>query len=250
MTWVSGRRAPERIMLYGPAGAGKSEAILAIAAKVAPRAVRVVDTDYAWNVLLDEYEGDNIEVFEVDAEDWDGLRGTVARLVDLTEPDDWMCVDSSSPTWDAVQAWHTEKVYGLDIADYYTKLLTENTDAKNIAAFGQITDWNVINRQYAKLMRDFLKCRGHLLLTAEQTPTGDNEVNQSVFGKYGMRPKGNKRLIHMPHTVIQMRKDAPGEWTMTTRKDRKRDEMDNQVVTNFARDYLMRKGGWHVEGVE
>ena len=79
MTWVSGRRAPERIMLYGPAGAGKSEAILAIAAKVAPRAVRVVDTDYAWNVLLDEYEGDNIEVFEVDAEDWDGLRETVAR---------------------------------------------------------------------------------------------------------------------------------------------------------------------------
>lgn len=86
-------------------------------------------------------------------------------------------------------------------------------------------------------------------MTAEQAAIDKNDDKEvkAAFGAYGVKPKGQKRLGHVPMTVLWLTKSRVGAWAMTTIKDRGRTEVEDEPLTNFAKDYLMEVAGWKAE---
>jgi hypothetical protein len=251
-------KAPERILLYGVAGTGKSTAVLSIA-KATGANVTVVDTERAHDRLLEtEWQGlNNVTVKDVrfdamvnDTTNWDEMIGTVRDTVKTMKPGDWLVIDSITPTWDDVQAWFTQKLWGDDLADYMmaARMQAQDSGKKGGSAFEGFTDWPVINKTYNTLYNLILNAPGHVLLTAETAALIDegSEV-QVLFGAHGVKPKGQKRLPHIPHTVLLTGRKRTGEWTLSTVKDRGRDTVSGKVVTDFAKDYLGGVCGWKQE---
>lgn len=249
MTLTSQRIGRERILLFGNGGTGKSSTIKDIAARI-DGIVHVIDTDYAFEVMLDGEPDEileHIECHPVDCDDWEGLMATVAKVNKLVGPDDWMVIDSMTATWDAVSENFVEKVFGKSTDEYFLAARQATSeDAKKLQALEGWKDYTVINKMYNKLYKEIYKCRGHVLLTAEATALGDDDKGEAkdMFGRLGRKPKGQKRLSYVTHTVIYMVKRNSGEWKMTTVKDRQRDEMIDLVWGDFAQDYLADIGGW------
>jgi len=59
-----------------------------------------------------------------------------------------------------------------------------------------------------------------------------------------VKPAGQKRLGHMPNTVLLFTKQRTGMYQMSTVKDRDRAEMAGQPFGDFGVDYLVNVAGW------
>ena len=213
----------------------------------------VLDTELDTYQRLNEDEGlENLEITGVLPDDWEVISDTAKNWVGQVEKNDWVVVDSTSPTWNAVQDWFTREIFDAEsMAEYFMeKRKGAAAGARNLGAFDGWVDWQVINAQYTAFMNNLLKCtsRGaHLLLTAEVDKIGDGEDSdlRAMFGKVGVKPRGQKRLPHIPHSTVWMKRLSNG-WTMQTVKEqgRHRDEMENVEVVNFAKQYLQGVAGW------
>jgi hypothetical protein len=251
-------RAPERILLFGVAGTGKSTAALAVA-RATGATMTIIDTERAHDRLLEtEWQGlDNVTVKDVrfdamvnDTTNWDEMIGAVKDCVKTMQPGDWLVIDSVTPTWDDVQAWFTQKLWGDDLADYMmaARMQAQDSGKRGGSAFEGFTDWPVINKTYNTLYNLILNAPGHVLITAETAALIDEGTeNQILFGSHGVKPKGQKRLPHIPHTVLLTGRKRTGEWTLSTVKDRGREQMAGVTVDNFAKDYLGKMCGWKQE---
>lgn len=210
---------------------------------------RALDTDYT--------KLTNVEVYRTDPDDWmDGLT-TAKRVIPTIGYDDWLVFDSMTAPWTTVQSWFVEQVHGVEDADYFLRVRMEiqkvndaaKKSADKVKTLGALEgwmDWPAINKQYFKLTSVLYKCRGHLYMTAEQgkiSEDDDKEV-KGLFGPYGVKPVGQKKLGYMPHTVLLMTKSRAGEYALSTVKDRNRPEMEDQEYTDFAKDYLVKVAGW------
>lgn len=242
----------ERILVFGVGGTGKSNGALSIARRINPEdRMFVLDNDLSYDRLLatdyqDVEQAGNVTVRGCDVTEWDVYTESVREWGSIATPDDWLVVDSMSPTWDAVQGWYTEQVFGDDIASYFLEVRKNMKGGKALGAFEGFTDWNVINKVYAKFTAQLNRWPGHLYLTAEQANIGDNDDKdvKGMFGSYGVKPKGQKRLGHITSTTLQMSKARVGGWTLTTIKDRGRRELEGEGIKDFGLDYLMKVAGW------
>lgn len=248
----------ERILGFGVGGTGKSAALLSIARKCPNDQFYIVDTDVgSYERLLATQFTDVAEIGNVHTEspeEWDEALETVQHIIRKMGRDDWLGFDMMTQTWDWVQEWFSDQVFGKDIADYFLEIRQAKQaskekggkDAKSLGALDGWKDWPVINKTYNKLYRAILRAPGHVYLAAEQTKTGedDDKDTKELYGPYGVKPKGQKRLGHVPHTSIMFTKTRVGEYQLTTIKDRGRPEMERQPVEDFARDYLMKVAGW------
>lgn len=244
---------PERILVMGVQGVGKSRGLLSVARRMPDAQFHVLDNDFAYRRLLaTEFEDvdrvGNVEVHFVD--EWDDYLPLIKKLNGTLGPNDWLAVDSMTPTWDAVQGWYTEKIYGKDIDEWFLavrKLREQNQSDKKNAAMLPGVDWQVINKVYFKLYSTILQCPGNVWLTAELQKVDDEHDGKEIkglYGAYGVRPKGQKRLGHIVQTVLLMSKSRVGQYSLTTIKDRGRRELEDQPITDFAKDYLMKVAGW------
>jgi hypothetical protein len=183
----------------------------------------------------------------------------VSEINAKMDRDDWLGFDMMTQTWDWVQEWFSDNVFGQDIGDYFlevrqakqsakgTKDAAKGKEAKSLGALEGWMDWPVINKQYNKIYRAILRCPGHVYLAAEQAKLSSDEEDKEVkdlLGPYGVKPKGQKRLPHIPHTVLMFTKTRVGEFQLTTIKDRGRPELEREGIEDFARDYLMKVAGW------
>ena len=217
----------ERILGFGLQGTGKSEMVLSVAQQVSPNKVTVVDTERAYEALVTDET--NIEVHEIILDDWPGIMDAVAKAVASDGADDWLVIDSGSASWEAIQGYALEQNW------------TEMRDGE------KGINWIKVNAEHTKLYRALLSYPGHLLVTARQKDMGKLEGKQTVavYGPYFVKPAGQKDLGHIiPHTVLLLTKNRQGEYAMTTVKDRKRAEVENEPLNNFARDYLVKIAGW------
>lgn len=246
-------KARERILLYGGPGVGKSRAVLSTARSIPSARFYVVDNDLSYGRLLETEFSDvqNVIVFDVDSDDWEEQLAAAQKASDQCQPDDWFVFDMLTETWQAVQSWFTEKVFGVDHADYFMQLRIqkEAQKEKDRRPVHMMNDdrWIVINRQYKKLQRTVLTCSGHVICTSEAASIDsnfDDKETKSEFGEYGLKPKGQKRWAHIFSTVLLLKKSRSGVWSMTTVKDRGRTEMLDKPINDFAKDYLMLVAGW------
>lgn len=254
------RRSRERVLVYGVGGTGKSTAVVDLIGKIEGK-VWVVDTEHAYDRMLDDIadsdgvavNADNCDVFDTrsaaivdNTTNWEATIKQVRNIVQTMQPDDWLAIDSITPTWDDVQAWYVEKLWGDDLASYMlaARMRAEEAGKKNSPAFEGFTDWPVINKQYNILYNLILNAPGHVILTAETQPLIEEPAETvATFGAHGVKPKGQKRLHHIPHTVLLFRRRNDG-WVIDTVKDRNRAILQGEKNNGFVDTYLRKVAGW------
>lgn len=245
----------ERILTFGVQGTGKSNAILTVAKRCPENTFYVVDNDDSYERLLAEDYPDLTNVKVEQPDDWEEHLEVIEGFSREMDADDWLVVDLLTEPWDLVQDWFTDKVFHKDIEEYFLEVriakqrakAESGKDKKSLGAMDGWMDWPVINKQYRKLSKLLINRPGHLYCTAELSPITKEEDDKDIrgmFGPYGVKPKGQKRMGHMMQTVLLLGKDRAGTYTMTTVKDRGREEMEDEEYTDFAKDYLMGIAGW------
>lgn len=253
---------PERMLIFGGEGTGKTNAVLQIARKCPDAQFYVIDTDYSASyqrMLITEFtdvlERGNVHIHVTGPDDWEAMMDAAREVRGAAVAGDWIIADSMSPTWDAVQGWFTERVHGDTIEDYLLEVRIKKQKAadkpegsldKSLEVFDGWMDWSVINPTYARLYKLLLSHPANLILTAEGTPVSDKDKGamKQVYGVLGLKPRGQKRLGFLTHTVLMTSKTRSGEYELTTIKDRGRDELDGVELVDFVKDYLANVAGW------
>jgi hypothetical protein len=254
---IPGREpVPERMMLFGVGGVGKSSSVLQIARRLSgDRCMYVIDTDYSAaydRLLATEFQSvqDRVSTLVVGPDDFKGVMEAIVATKKLLKPHDWLVLDSITPTWAAVQSWFVEQVHGQNIEDYFLEVRKVKAEAKgNKKALGALDgwmDWPVINKVYFRLYAELLGTPANVIVTAEQGAISDDDDKEvkGAFGTYGVKPVGQKKLGFIMHTNLWLTKSRVGEYRMTTIKDRGRPEQESATVGDFGMDYLFRVAGW------
>lgn len=244
----------ERILLFGGGGVGKTNAALSIANHLNKGRMFVVEQDYSLayeRALTTDYSDarNKVEVLSSDPE-WDSFISNVQASVDQADPEtDWIVIDPVSPSWDWVQEWSLETQYGKDLPETLVELKRQfGTDTRGYSgALAEMMNWNLVKKEYSKLYKAIQRWKGHLILTAEAKAIGGGEREDEIkmlYGPIGFKPAGESRLRHVASTTLFLTHPRRGEWQVTTVKDRNRQEMDREVIEDFALDYLVQYGNW------
>lgn len=251
---------PERILLFGKEGTGKTNAVLSLARRIPSAHFHIIDTDYSASydrMLGTEYadvgERGNVTTHVTGPWDWPEILATAKAVQKEARPGDWVVVDSMTPTWSAVSEHYVSEVHGTDIESYLLDVRMKREKAKDkgvkstsLQPFDGWMDYSVINPMYRRLYKCILGQPGNLLITAEATALGDNDgkMVRDVYGEVGLKPAGQKQLGFLTQTVILMTNSKRDGYGMTTIKDRGREDQDGVQVEDFARDYLQKVAGW------
>lgn len=246
----------ERILLYGGGGAGKTNAALSIVEHAVQGNAFVIETDYsaAWQrAIHTDYPhlAGSVDVRIPDVE-WESWTAELAAVVDAADPEnDWIIIDSITPTWSMVQDWYLQQQFGDDLPRHLAKLKkAHGDDARGYGrAVTETMNWPLVKKEYgSRLIAPLQRWKGHLIVTAEAKSVGgmDNEETTMIFGPIGAKPSGEGRLVYLASTNIYLAHPKRGVWTATTVKDRNRAEMDKEPFEDFGIDYLTGVAGWEI----
>lgn len=258
------KRARERILLIGGFGCGKSQAWTQLAYWLrqtkAPSIVYVVDTDHAADRLGSDYdkffleEGGNVEAFDV----WD-YEEALKALKDArqkADKNDILVVDLADKLWGWAQDHYISEMFGKDALTFYTEA-KEKGGVGHPLAGEQGTNWQLINKHYAAMITEVQRFPGHVIFCTPAVPVaqpnaqgkgGDDKEVRNIFGRFGVRPGGQKSMGFQFFSVLWMLNPKEGEWSITTIKDLKRTYLVNQKVDDFVMDYLVGVAGWVLDG--
>lgn len=258
MTWYSPWTFPERILTMGVQGTGKSKALFDIAANCPDVRFRIVDTDYSQSAgrLLELGYPDltNVEYRWVDQDDFVEMHETIEEFAEATDEGDWLGVDSMTPTWTAAATWFINNLHGEDDDAFFMaareELERQNAKAKakgekqnqTLGALKGWTDYTVINKAYRRrIYAPIRRCKGHVYMTSEVTSLSDDDDKEirNLFGRYKIKPAGQRSLGNFPSTVLLLTTTRTGEWNITTIKDRERPEFDDdELEEGFFKEYI------------
>jgi hypothetical protein len=240
---------PERILVFGGPGSGKTKNLIDIAKRCSTSRFHVIDSDASFGRMLAgdnshlwDQNGGNISVSPVYV--WVEYTDALDKIQKLITANDWIVADMISPAWEAVQDHFSEQVFGKGVEQFF---LEARAAAKKGSAFDGRKDWTVINKLYRNWANQLtLKSRCHVYATAgvAAVQEDDGKEIRALFGRYGVKPTGQKENGHRFHTVLWTSRSANGQWRINTIKDRERDEMVDVVVGDFAQDYLAKVAGW------
>lgn len=263
MKLISPYKFRERQLLLGGGGAGKTTAALSQIQSAAVGEMWVVENDYssAWDraIELDFPDVEDRVHVSLVAPEWEDVASAIERVVAdkaANQPDNWLVIDSISPSWEYVQSWYTEKAYGADIGTFMANLRHECANNKEYAAaLNEAMNWSAIKKEYARIYRAIQagSWNGHLILTAEaKSMAGERNAEVSkIYGSVGMKPVGEGRLHHVTSSTFFMQETASG-YKFSTCKDRNRTKVQNERVEaladgGFAMSYLREIAGWGIQ---
>ncbi len=250
------RRSRERILIYGDTGSSKTTAWLNIARwsqrTHSPAHFYVADTDNAVLDMLDEGYSDLTNVTVSPIYSFDEYQDWSKHTRPLTQPDDWMVVDLLGEAWSAVQRYFTEQVFGSDTGNYFMqarKIWDANkTPDKDRHEFEGWTDWKVINKLYQDFINPLcLRNTCHIFATSKQEvlqSRSDTKDITDTYGKFGVRPQGQKHLGHSFRTILLAQHPKRDQWVLSTVKDRERTQLEGEKVSEFTLSYLRKVAGW------
>lgn len=253
---TSPHKYPERILLFGGGGVGKTHTVLNIASHLHEGEMWVMDGDYSGSYIraidndFPEMEG-RVHV-EVIPPDWADYIETLERLVKEADPAaDWIAIDPHSSSWEWAQDYVLEQMYGDDMLPALIELKkTFAGDARGYsAAKANMMNWDLVKKEYNRVWRAIQRWGGNMVLVCEAREIGSRDTARDeelkmLYGPLGVRPGGNQANRHAMSTNLYLDHPKPGVWRATTIKDRNRDEMDRMEIEDFGMDYLAGVAGW------
>lgn len=254
------RRSRERILQFGIQGTGKTRDIFAIMSWLSGTGARYyyIDTDDTVERFLEAPHYQHLAqenggpLIHLPAFEWEEIREHRDRIKADVQEGDWIILDFASQFWEKVQEWYVKRVWKMDFADYLLMVREAmKKDAKSLKAFEGWKDWPAIKSQYFSVMDDLLfKNRAHVYMTTTVNGINDDDekLTKAIFGPYGCKPGGQKKLAHDAQTVLLKTTNRDGEIFATTIKDRERRRWSEYKLgespTQFAKSYLMGVAGW------
>lgn len=203
---------------------------------------------------------------------WEENLWAINEIRSQAGPNDWIAIDSLTALWVDVAGYYTNEIFGDNVSGYFMKVRQQRQEAKEaqekakeLAARGSKKkvkapkvgggmlegwqDYGVINPLFKENVRDLLQVPPcNLIATTEinvlSTEDKKDRDLAELYGGFGARPAGQKRTGHDVHTIIWLKKSRDGTYTMTTVKDRGREDMVDEEVDNLAEDYLRDVAGW------
>jgi hypothetical protein len=217
----------------------------------------IIDTDNAVERVGEEFGDDFYDNVDLAVTvDWPIMREALDKALAAGGRDDFLCVDMIDKLWDKVQDHFIEQVWGKD-ADTFMLEYRQASSANPLNEEGGWgINWQVINKLYYRFMDDMVqRWPGHILCCTPaeslRQPTKDGKGGETaevvrLYGKYNMKPVGQKKLGHFFHTILLTSESNDG-WKMTSLKDRGgREKFVNRPINDFTMDYLVGVAGWNL----
>lgn len=249
----------ERILVFGPPGSGKSTAWQSIAEwlykTTSPGLVHVADTDLAWEGQRPDDGHLDDAVVATTVFDYESIRDFIRKTTEEFTPGDWLVVDMIDKVWLYSQQHYFEQVFGKSLEDYWVE--AKKMGINPGGEYG--ANWSVINKLNTAIMLSIQRYPGHVLACSPATEVrqpsrtgegGDDKEILHLFGRLGVKPEGQKLLSHHFHTNLYFQEVPRVGYTYTTVKERGtgREKITGEVVSDFARSYLIKVGGWTLAG--
>lgn len=265
VTWKPVLESRESLLVMGASGTGKTKGWLSIADKLQSSAERsespvpqmfVIETDpsqAARRALEAGYPHlKNVHLYP--AYDWEDYGPAIkdARSQCTTRKDqygadisdDWLVVDLLGFAWGKVEEYYIDLAFGKDLPTFFQTARDAGDLGKELDGR---KDWGQINRLYNAFTNKVTRWPGHSYCTtpvkALDTRLADPN-NILLYGPYGVMPVGQKFTANIFNTVLWMQAKRPGEWKMTTVKDREREYLTGEVVSSFFTTFLMKVAKW------
>lgn len=256
-------KSPERILIMGHPGTGKSYQWLKTAKALKNTGIKfhVLDTDRAIPFTLENQfpslmpeHGGNVYVYP--AFDWPSYSVALKQVLKETKPNDWLVVDMADNAWDSVQRYFIGEVFDKDVGEYFLEMRkTAQRNKKSLNSIMDIVmegwiDWPVVNRLYADWILPIIhssNCNIYATTKVQRMGKREEPATKAVFGELGVRPSGQKHLGHQMHSCFLAAFDIANHiWTITTVKDRSgRSYFENTKLISFYQQYLVAKA--HLE---
>lgn len=277
LTFQPPGRSRERILSFGPEGTGKTADALTLVRALPNVTFHWIDNDNSLDRLLEtefadlgvarengDETGDDGNIHLWRPEDWPEHQTAFVHIfgdkgegrpagVDV---DDWVILDNGSLPWDAVQDWAAEDAYDMtreELTEMKADAGRKKGDKGLLVFDGNMDYQGKINPQYRRYLGSHLvRPPCHLYITADMAQLDDRDKDKqtrSLYGKYGVKPRGQKRLGQSVQTVLMKDQNAQGAYRLTTIKDRGRAALVGHVLSDideggFAKDYLRGVAGW------
>lgn len=249
---------PERILAFGPGGAGKTTAVGTIAAHCPDATFWVADTDvsFAYERLVwteVPFTEGQWQFRELD--EWKAWESFTDEVITKGDPkNDWLVIDSATWLWTEVQSWFSEETRGVDVDEFLVQLRKDvkGDRAAFMQAVGAQANWDIINSVYNRKVNKVLRgWRGNVMMLCEADPTvkkDEQDRDNSVYAPFGLKPRGQKGIHYVMRTTLCLARDK-GKYKVWTVKDQGREDMDGVTVPEpdeggFAGLYLPKYGGW------
>lgn len=243
----------ERIILMGGWGTGKSNAVVSVAEYLektgSDAIVYVIDTTFEADR---NFLGAPKNVIIVTVGDWDEYMAAVKDIRLKSRPQDWLAIDRIDMVWDQAQAGYSEKAFGKAIDEWFVEYKAEGRAGHAFSGeYG--SNWVMIKRMHAAFITEMLRFKGNVVACSTiQNVTGPNRSGEggdsketlAEYGKFGVRPGGEKNLGFLFHTILWLTEPKPGDWQFTTVRDRKREQMKGKKMGDFVVSYLVGVAGW------
>ena len=253
--------SPEKILLFGKPGSGKTYQIIKTAQWLASSGAQfyVADSDDSYERSLGEFGGQasvpNLHItFVYDWKDYTKWADEVkAKIVPFR---DWMVVDRADKAWRRVQEWFSEEVHGKSMAERTVEARKAFAKKKAMVVTpNDQADWMTINANYFEWFNSVMyESRANIMFVCavDKVRTEDSEETKTLYSAIGINPAGQKEIAHEPHTVIFFEQDSAHQYHARTIKDRGGRTYflpgPGDLLVAFPQQYLMMRAGWTERG--
>lgn len=278
-------RAPEKLLVCGGGGTGKTKGAIDILKKclLPGQTMRVVDNENAFPVHLEamgmgcreewvstgvkggkaqwervtELEDPDSNIIRWFCQDWHSHREAIGMVCRDGQRGDWGVIDTLSQPWADVQSWYIGEVTGgKDFADWLVENRVNQVEAgkgNDGGAGALLGEWRVLNAQYTDFVRNpIIRAKSHLYLTAhaKSINTERDSADVKAFWKtLSFKADAQKAAARDVRTVLgfEENRGAGGGWRVTTAKDWSRELLVRAELKSVPVTYLMGMAGWKMQ---